>query len=93
MLGYADEVWWSRLAQPSLHSWIEGEPLRLQELTADKTDTDPKAIACYGLLRADTEKIWLRFVQGRPVSSITIEFLVWIIEKLRQEGKKALLLV
>ena len=92
-MGYADEVWWSRLAQPQLHSWTEGEALQLQELRAEKAETDPKAIACYGLLRADTGKIWLRFVNGRPVSSITIEFLVWVIEKLQQEGKKALLLV
>lgn len=35
----------------------------------------------------------LRFVQGRPVSSITICFLVWGIEQLQQEGKKALRLV
>lgn len=93
MLGFADEVWWSRLSHPSLHSWTEGEGLRLEELHAEKSDPDPKAIACYGLLRADTEKIWLRFVRGRPVSALTIEFLGWIMEKLQQEGKQALLLV
>lgn len=93
VLGFCDEVWWSRLAQPSLHSWTDGAGRRLEELSAEKTATDPKAIACYGRLRADTEKIWLRFVNGRAVSSITIEFLVWVIEKLQQKGKKALLLV
>jgi hypothetical protein len=93
VLGYADEVWWSRLAQPPVQSWTDGEPLRLEELSAERTDPDPKALACYGLLRADTEKIWLRFVAGRPVSAITLGFLVWVMEKLRQEGKKALLLV
>src|SRR5262249_42308125 len=28
VLGYQDECWWSRLAQPDLHAWAEEEPLR-----------------------------------------------------------------
>lgn len=93
MLGFADEVWWSRFQQPALRHWGEGKPLRLQELSATTGDPDAKAIACYGLLRADTQQIWLRFVEGRPVSAITTGFLAWVIEKLQQEGKQALLLV
>jgi len=31
-LGFQDEVWWSRVTQPSLHAWAEeGEVLRLIE--------------------------------------------------------------
>jgi hypothetical protein len=93
VLGYLDEVWWARLAQPKLHSWTDSQPLRLVEHTTDKGDADPKAVCCYGLLRADTEKIWLRFVQGRPVSGMTTQFLAWVCEELGKEGKKALLLV
>lgn len=93
VLGYLDEVWWSRLAQPALHSWADSEPLRLMELTVDKSDPDPKALACYGLLRADTGQIWLRFAQGRPLSAITTQFLAWICERLHASSKKALLLV
>jgi hypothetical protein len=93
VLGFADEVWWSRLAQPALHSWTEGKGLRLEELVAGKADPDPKALACYGLLRADTGKIWLRFVHGRPVSAVTAQFLAWACERLAAEGKRALLLV
>jgi len=38
-----DEVWWSRLSQPKLHSWSEqGEPLRLQERSKEKNDLIPK---------------------------------------------------
>ena len=52
-LGFADEVWWSRLAQPHLHAWAEADqPLRLVEQTVAKADPDPKALACYGLLAA-----------------------------------------
>lgn len=93
VLGYADEVWWSRLQQPRLHTWTLSAALPLQELTARADDPDPKALACYGLLRADTGKLWLRFVAGRPVSALTIAFLEWLCEQLQAEGKQALLLV
>ena len=48
-LGFQDEVWWSRLAQPSMYAWTEDKPLRLVEKEAPKADTDRKALACYGL--------------------------------------------
>ena len=93
MLGYQDEVWWSRLARPDLHAWAGGEPLRLHEPAPDAADTDPKALACYGLLRGDTGGMMLRFVEGRPVSQVTEDFLAWACERLATEGKKALLLI
>ena len=93
VLGYQDETWWSRLAQPALHAWATDEPLRLVEQTAEKADPDPKALACYGLLRADTGGMLLRFVDGRPVSQVTEDFLAWVCDHLAAEGKQALLLV
>jgi hypothetical protein len=94
VLGFVDETWWSRLARPPLHTWSGAEgPLRLEAFPADKDDPDPKALCCYGLLRADTDAIWLRFVQGRPVSQVTEDFLAWLCERLAAEGRKALLLV
>src|SRR5262249_40016172 len=51
VLGFQDEVWWSRLAQPALHSWAEpNQPLRLVKQAVATDDPDPKALACYGLL-------------------------------------------
>jgi transposase len=35
----------------------------------------------------------LRFVQGRPVSQVTEDFLGWVCGRLQAEGKKALLLI
>jgi hypothetical protein len=94
VLGFADEVWWSRLAHPGLHAWTGGdEPLRLVQREADAGDPDPKALACYGLLRRDTGGMMLRFVDGRPVSHVTTAFLGWACERLAAEGKRALLLV
>ena len=93
MLGFQDEVWWSRLARPALHAWSGDEPMRLRELDAGKEDPDPKALACYGLLRADTGGMMVRFVAGRPVSQVTEDFLAWVCTRLAAEGKTALLRV
>jgi len=93
VLGFQDETWWSRLARPALHAWTADEPLRLVEQTVARTDPDPKALACYGLLRDDTGQMLLRFVQGRPVSQVTEDFLAWVCARLGAEGKTALLLV
>jgi DDE superfamily endonuclease len=100
-LGFEDEVWWSRLARPALHSWVDADqPLRLVEQTVAKTDADPKALACYGLLVRSaapaggwSAATWLRFIAGRPVSARTTEFLAWCCRKLAAQGKEALLLV
>jgi transposase len=93
VLGFQDECWWSRLAQPNLHAWAGEEPLRLLELEARRDDPDRKALCCYGLFRADTAQMLVRFVDGRPVSQVTVDYLAWLCEQLAREGKKALLLV
>jgi transposase InsO family protein len=102
VLGFGDEVWWSRLALPAVRTWQASDtPLRLVEQETPKEDADPKALACYGLLariRTSTsetpvDKILLRFVDGRPVSTVSIDFLSWCSERLHTAGKKALLLV
>lgn len=101
-LGFQDETWWSRFAHPRMHSWSpDGESLHLVEQSPDKDDPDAKALACYGLLlrwpavepAEATEEVWLRFVDGRPVSSITTQYLAWCCEKLAARGKMALLLI
>jgi hypothetical protein len=92
-LGYLDETWWSRLKRPALHAWTADEPLRLLQVEADPADNDPQALACYGLLRDDTDQMLLRFVEGRPVSQVTEDFLAWVGARLHAEGKTALLLV
>jgi hypothetical protein len=101
VVGFADETWWSRLAQPTVHTWCaDGEPLRLHEVTLAPDDPDPPALACYGLLTRTVqpaggweEAMWLRFVEGRPVSGVTTQFLAWCCTKLAAQGKRALLLV
>ncbi len=79
-----------------MHAWTAGEdepPLRLVQRDPDRQDPEPKALACYGLLRRDTGRMMLRFVDGRPVSHVTAQFLAWVCDDLAREGKTALLLV
>jgi transposase len=92
VVGFQDEVWWSRLAQPRLHTW-GASGLRLTQKARQKADTAPKALACYGLLRADTNQMWLRFVDGRPVSRVTTEFLAWVCGRLAKARKRVFVLV
>jgi transposase len=77
-----------------LHSWADAtKPVRLVEKEARKGDPEPKALSCYGLYLPQLEQTWLRFVDGRPVSSITTQFLEWCCHRLQERGKKALLLI
>src|ERR687885_2979271 len=47
-LGFADEVWFSRLAQPALHAWAGARP-RLSVHAVERHEPEAKALACYGL--------------------------------------------
>lgn len=95
--GFCDECWWSRLALPTLNAWSEkGEPLRLIQRSLAKDDPSgaTKAISCYGLYLPELDgQTWIRFVDGRPLSSITTRFLGWCLEKTEAAGKKFLLLI
>jgi transposase len=101
LLGFEDEVWWSRLAHPALHAWQDADhPYRLVEQSVARDDPDPKAVACYGLLTRwwdaqgqRREALWQRFVAGRPVSAVTIDFLSWCATQAAAQGKRAVLLV
>jgi transposase len=96
-VGFEDETWWSRVARPALHAWSDDGPPRLAALTVARADPDPKALACYGLLlrsgAAAPEEVWLRFIDGRPVSAVTEQFLAWCCQRLAAAGTTTLLLV
>ena len=96
-VGYQDETWWSRLARPALHSWTDGDPRRLVEPAVAADDPDPKALACSGLLvrpgHDAPEAVWRRFVEDRPVSPLTTQFLGWCRDRLAALGSATLVLV
>jgi hypothetical protein len=64
--------------------------VRLQELERAKDDAEPKALACYGLLLRrrpqQADQILLRFVDGRPISAVTCDFLAWCCDRLAAQG-------
>jgi len=94
LLGFEDETWWSRTAPPALHAWAAGDrPLRLVEQAVAGDDPDRRALACYGLLLPELDEVWLRFLDGRPVSAVTTLFLEWCCQEAAARGKAALLLV
>jgi transposase len=97
-LGFGDEVWWSRLAQPAMHTWVpDTQVLHLVEKARPKDDPEPQALACYGLLvrhvRTQPEQMLLRFVERRLVSRETTAFLAWCSERLAAQGLTAVLLI
>jgi hypothetical protein len=97
VVGYEDETWWSRVAQPARHTWTDGAPLRLIAQAVADDDPDPKALACYGLLvrpgDGAPEDVWLRFVAGRPVSPVTTQFLAWCGDQLAAMDVTTLVLI
>jgi hypothetical protein len=55
------------VSQPNLRNWSEkDEPLRLQELSKEKNDPDPKALACSRMFEAESNRMHLRFVEAAP---------------------------
>ena len=60
---------------------------------AERTDPDPKALACYGLWLPTRERMLLRFVDGRPVSAVTCTFLAWATQRLAADGVQVLALI
>ena len=100
-LGLEDETRWSQISVPVMHAWTgAGRPLHLVEQSVAKNDADPKTLAWYWMLvrwtgpdGARCEQPLLRFVEGRPISGVTTNFLEWSCAKLEALGKEALLLV
>jgi len=76
-----------------MHSWAENASLQLVAQSANKTDPDPKAIACYGLWLKHQQQMLLRFVEQHPVSEITCAFLQWVCQQLEPDGKYVLVLI
>ena len=100
-IGFLDEVWWSRFALPLAQAWqSKDHPVHLVEQVWQKDDPDPKAFACYGVLWQSgpvtdpvRREMSLRFVDGRPVSAITTQFLEWCCTQLEASGKTGFLLI
>ncbi len=85
LLMWQDESWFSRFAQPNAHDW---GGRYLFERPAKHNEKD-KALACYGAIRADNQKMYLAFCSGQPNSDFTIEFIEYMlseVEKMNAES-------
>jgi hypothetical protein len=87
-----------RLASSALLGGKDRGKVRAAHSTRD--DPHPKALACYGLLvrcwaapRQRSAEMWLRFVDGRPVSAVTMAFLQWCAQQAQAQGQHAVLLI
>jgi hypothetical protein len=82
------------VAQPAVATWAADQhPLQLVEQTVPASDPDPKALACYGLWLPARDETWLRFVDGRPLSALTIQYLDWCAARATALGCSTLVLI
>jgi hypothetical protein len=87
-----DEGWFSRFAQPTAHAWAQpGQELRLVEREARQGE--PKALACYGAVRHDTDQVHLSFCDGQPDSQHTLVFVPALLNIARREGKRVVVIL
>lgn len=88
-----DECWFSRFAQPGLHSWApSGEPVRLVERQPVPGEPD-QAIACFGAVRQDTAERFLFFCEGQPNTDTVILMLQRLLPVAASEGKRVLAII
>jgi hypothetical protein len=92
-LGFEDDVWGSREAQPQRHAGSNDKPLRLGAKTVPAQDPEGNAGACYGRYMPTANQMLWRFVKGRPVSAVTGALLAWLAVDCAAQGKRALLLI
>jgi transposase len=88
-----DECWFSRFAQPRMHSWAaKGEELRLVERQPKPREPD-KALACFGAVGQDTGGRFLYFSDGQPDTERTLLMLEQLLEVARREKKSVLVII
>ena len=87
-----DECWFSRFAQPTAHAWaMPGQEVRLMEREAKPGET--KALACYGAVRHDTDRVYLSVCDGQPNSQHTLTFVAAVLDIARQERKHVVVIL
>ena len=81
-----DECWFSRFAQPRMHSWAaKGEEVRLVQRQPKPKEPD-KALACLGRLAKTPVAVFSS--DGQPDTERTILMLERLLEAARREKKR-----
>lgn len=93
MLVDQDECWFSRFAQPQMHSFAEVEHnLRLVQRESEKGEAD-KAIACYGAVCEQTKERFFSFADGQPNSEKSIAFLSTLLSVAKKRCQRVLVVI
>ena len=71
-----------------MYAWTEASPYASWNMRPPVADTDPKALACYGLLLPQTDTMLWRFVTGRPVSQSPVTISAWVADRLAQTARR-----
>ncbi len=94
MLTWEDECWFSRFAQPTMNAWTaDGKSLALLQQDKSKDDPEPKAVACYGAVDHESGKVLLRFSNGQPNSTYTLEFMEYLLSVAKKRRKRVLVII
>lgn len=93
MLVEQDECWFSRFAQPHMHTFAEeGNNLRLVERAPEKGE-GIKALACYGAVCQESQKRYFYFADGQPNSGKTISMLASLLAEAQAKAKRVLVVL
>ena len=88
-----DECWFSRFAQPAMHTFAEiNDNLRLVQRTPHHNEPD-QAIACFGAVCQRTRQRWLSFADGQPNSDKTIQFVQALLKVAKSQAKRVLVII
>ncbi len=63
-----------------MNAWtVDGKSLALLQQDKSKDDPEPKALACFGALDHESGKVLLRFSNGQPNSTYTLQFIEYLL--------------
>ena len=88
-----DECWFSRFAQPNLHSFAQaGDNLKLVERSPTAKDED-KAIACFGAVCQQSGERYFYLADGQPNTELTISMLEALLAVAQSKSKRVLVIL
>ncbi len=77
-----------------MNAWtVDGKSLALLQQDKSKDDPESKAVACFGALDHETGKVHLRFSNGQPNSTSTLEFIEYLLSVAKKRSKRVLVVI
>ena len=93
LLVVQDECWFSRFAQPNLHSFAQaGDNLKLVEPSPTPKDKN-KAIACFGAVCQESGECYFYLADGQPNTERTISMLKALLAVAQSKSKRVLVVL